>query len=264
MDFTNKTIWITGASSGIGEALALEAAAQGANVVLSARNETKLIQVQSACKKLGSKAMVLPLDLAQADQFSTLAEQVIRQFKQIDILINNGGISQRSLATETPIEVDRKIMEINFFGNIALTKAVLPFMLAQKSGHIVTISSIVGKFGFPLRSTYSASKHALHGFYETLRAEIKDDNIQVSIVIPGRIKTQVSVNAISKDGKAHNQMDEGQADGLSAEACAKKILKGIARGKKEILVGRKELLLVHIRRFMPWLYYRIVNKIKPT
>ena len=252
MNFTKKNIWITGASSGIGAALALEAARQGANVILSARNEAKLIEVQSACKKLGVRAMVLPLDLAQVDHFPKLVEQVTNQFQRIDILINNGGISQRSLAKETPIEVDRKIMEINFFGNIALTKAVLPFMLAQKSGHIVTISSIVGKFGFPLRSTYAASKHALHGFYETLRAEIKPDNIQVSIVIPGRINTQVSVNAIRKDGKAHNQMDKGQSGGLSAEVCAQKILKGIARGKKEILVGRKELLLVHIRRFAPW------------
>ena len=173
-------------------------------------------------------------------------------------------MSQRALIKETPLELDRKLMEINYFGNIALTKAVLPYMLAQKSGHIVTVSSIVGKFGFPLRAAYSASKHALHGFYETMRTELKADNIRVTIAIPGRVKTQISVHALLKDGTSNNKMDEGQATGISAEKCAADIIKAIKKNKKEVLIGGKELLLAHIHRFVPGLYYRIVDKVKPT
>jgi len=177
-------------------------------------------------------------------------------------LIVNGGISQRSLTSETPLEVDRRLMEINYFGNIAITKAVLPHMIKQKSGHIITVSSIVGKFGFPLRSAYSATKHALHGFYETLRFEHQKDNIKVTVVVPGRIKTNVSINALNKDGKQHGKMDPGQDQGMSAEECSRQMIKAIRKNKKEVLIGGRELMMVRLRQFLPFLFYKIVNKIE--
>lgn len=264
LNFSQKVIWITGASSGIGRALAKSLAAPGVQLVLSSRNQKQLDLVKADCEQLGAICLVLPLDLADSSLFPERAAEVIRKFGQIDYLINNGGISQRSLLKETPLDIDRKLMEINYFGNIALTKAVLPYMLAQKNGHIVVVSSVVGKFGFPLRSAYSASKHALHGFYETLRAELKSEHIRVTIAIPGRVKTQVSVNALLKDGRASNKMDEGQEAGISAEKCAHAIIRAVQANKKEVLIGGKEILLVNIRRFVPALYYRIVDKIKPT
>ncbi|NCB09688.1 MAG: SDR family NAD(P)-dependent oxidoreductase [Bacteroidia bacterium] len=146
---------------------------------------------------------------------------------------------------------------------MALTKAVLPSMIENGGGHIAVTSSIVGKFGFPYRSSYSASKQALHGFFESLRAENVQQNIRVSIIIPGRIKTNISVNAINKEGKSHARMDEGQDKGMAAEESAKIIIKRLKREKKEILVGGTEVIMVHIRRFLPWLYYRLSSKVKP-
>lgn len=264
MNFKDKTVWITGASSGIGSALAIEFAKIGAVIILSSRNTKKLEIVKLECEKLGATCIVQILDLENQDNFSKITEEIIAKYHTIEVLINNGGITQRSLIKETPLEIDRKIMEINFFGNIALTKAVLPFMIKQQSGSIVTISSVVGKFGVPKRSAYSASKHALHGFYETLRAEHKADNINVTIVIPGYVKTNISYNAMLKDGSKNNKLDDGQAGGVSAEYCAKKIIKGISNNKKEVLIGGKELIMVHLRRFLPFIYYRIIDKVKTT
>ena len=262
MHYKNKVIWIIGASSGIGKALAVEFSKQNCNLVLSSRNEEELNIVKGLCEKNGSKCFVLPLDLTQISTFEDKTKQVIEKFHFIDVLIVNGGISQRSLIIETPLEIDRKLMEVNYFGNISITKAVLPYMVKQQSGQIATISSIVGVFGFPLRSAYSSSKHALHGFYETLRAEHKEDNINVSVVIPGRVNTNVSLNAINKDGKAYGQLDDGQANAMSSEEFAKKMIKALSRNKKEILIGRKELLMVYFRRYLPFIYYNIVTKIK--
>jgi short-subunit dehydrogenase len=168
------------------------------------------------------------------------------------------------LVSETPLFIDRKIFEINYFGAVALTKAVLPGMIKNGGGHISATSSLVGKFGFPYRSAYSASKQALHGFFESLRAENIKNNIKVSIVIPGRVKTNISVNAIDKDGKKHGKMDEGQDSGITAEKAAKIICRNLKRNKKEILVGGKELIMIHIRRFLPRLYYFLSSRIKPV
>lgn len=264
MNFKNQIVWITGASSGIGSALAIEFAKAGATLIISSRNSEKLEAIKSACEKLGGVCFIQILDLENQDNFLELAKIIITKFQRIDILINNGGISQRSLVKETPIEIDRKIMEINFFGNIALTKAVLPYMIKQQSGNIVTISSVAGKFGVPKRSAYSASKHALHGFYESLRAEHKKDNIKVNIVVPGYVKTNISFNALLKDGNTNNKLDDGQAGGVTAEKCAKLIIKGIQKNRKEILIGGKELVMVHLRRFLPAVYYNLIDKIQST
>jgi len=259
----NSTVWIIGASSGIGKALAVDMAKLQANLIISSRNVNELEKVRDDCLVYTKNCIVLPLDLENNKSYSSEVDEVIKRFNTIDYLILNGGISQRSWLSETPLSIDRKLMEINYFGNISITKSVLPYMIKQKSGHIIVVSSIVGKFGFPLRSAYSASKHALHGFYETLRAEQKSNNINVTIAIPGRVNTNISKNAIIKDGSSYKKMDNGQAQGISAQSCSKQIIKAIKKNKKEVLVGGKELTMVWIRRFFPFLFYRFATKIQP-
>lgn len=260
--YKDKVVWITGASSGIGEALAKEFARRGAKVVLSARRKEELERVQDECKIAAENVLVLPLDLANTSQVDALTQQVIATFGRIDILFCNGGISQRSWTKDTPIEVDRKLMEINFFGNIALTKSVLPYMIKQKSGHIVVTSSIAGKFGFYLRSTYSASKHALHGFYESLRMEIFKDNVKVMLVCPGKIRTNISLNAITESGSSHRKMDQATEEGLSTEECAAQIVRGMEKNVEELYIGGKELRAIWVKRFFPRLFSKLIRKQK--
>jgi short-subunit dehydrogenase len=260
-DFRNKVVWITGASSGIGEALAYEMARHGSRLALSARNQKRLSEIQQSCRSLGAETEIFPFDLGDASQIPEVTAEVLGYYQHVDLLVNNGGISQRSYARGTNLGIDRKIMEINYFGNIALTKALLPSMLDRGGGQIAVTTSIVGKFGFPLRSAYSASKHALYGFYESLHAELSGKNIQITLISPGRIKTSISLHALNGEGEEQGIMDSGQASGMDAEKCARKILKGLKREKREILVGGKELLMVYIKKFLPFLFYRIIRKI---
>lgn len=265
MELKGKTAWITGASSGIGEALAFELARNGSNLILSARNKEKLDKLSSEITgKYHINCLVIPLDLTKNEDIKHAIAEIKQNIKKLDILVNNAGMSQRSLIIETPIEIERKVFELNYFGTIAITKGILPFMINSGGGLIVVMSSVVGKFGFPLRSAYSASKHALHGFFETLRSELYDKNVRVSIICPGRIATNVSVNAITKDGTSYGKMDEGQANGLPSEKFAKRIIKVIRKEKKESAMGGKEIILVFIRRFFPCLFYILARKVKPT
>lgn len=259
----NKVVWITGASSGIGRSLAEIALKEGAYLVLSARNLEALQEIVSALKVAEIQYLILPFDLSKPFDAEDLTKKVVERFGRIDYLFNNGGISQRSLAHQTPLEVDRKVFEVNFFGNISLTKAVLNQMIQQNSGHIVVTSSVVGKFGFPLRTAYSASKHALHGYYETLRAENYHHNIKVTLLIPGRINTDISLNAITHDGSNHGQVDPGQATGMSSQKAAMIIWQKVLKNKKEIIVGKIDVVMVHIRRFFPSLFYYLARKIDP-
>ncbi|MDD3892244.1 MAG: SDR family oxidoreductase [Bacteroidales bacterium] len=264
MIFKNKLCWVTGASSGIGEAIAMELAKSGAKLIISSSNKLKLQRVQQNCLKHTSHCEAIPFDLSNPAEVELASKQTAEKFGPIFLLINNGGISQRALAHETPVEIDRRIMEIDYFSYVILTKAVLPGMIEAKEGYIAATSSISGKFGFPLRSAYAAAKHAIQGFFETLRIELKTHNINVTIAYPGRVNTNISLSAILKDGKAHGKMDDGQAGGISAEKCAKIYLKAIAKGKPEVLIGGKELLMVHIKRLFPGIFYRVINKIKTT
>jgi short-subunit dehydrogenase len=260
---TGKIVWITGASSGIGEQMVLQAAAEGASVILSARNEASLLKIKERLTT-PEKHLCLPLDLEFSVNFPELAKRVVDHFGRIDILINNGGLSQRSTAAETSLDIDRRIMEINYFGNIALTKAVLPYMQAQKSGHIVVISSISGKFGFFLRSAYSASKHALFGFYESLLLEEAHNNIHVTLVCPGKINTNISMNALNGEGNSHGVMDHNQETGMSAEECVRQMYVAVAKHKKEVLIGNKEIMAVKIKRLFPRLFWKIIKKQSAT
>ena len=257
--FENKTILITGASSGIGKALALEFNKLGAIVIGTSRKQIELVKFKSEFKK-PENFYAVELDLEKSENFETIIKNLIDKFGKIDILINNGGMSQRANASDTSLEVDRRIMEINYFGNIALTKSVLPFMKKSKSGSIIVISSISGKFGFYLRSAYSASKHALHGFYESLRLEEEENGIKVLMVCPGKIATNISVNALTGDGKVHNKMDQSTANGVSSEFCAQEIIKGLIANKEEIFIGGKELKSVRVKRWFPKLFSRLIKK----
>lgn len=262
--FKGKVAWITGASSGIGESLVYEFIRRGARVIISSNDPEGLERVRKSCNSLSDNVTCAPFDLSETSEITGLAEKYITSAGGIDYLINLGGISQRATIDETPLWLDRKIFEINYFGTIALTKAVLPFMKKKKSGHILATSSITGRFGFPLRSAYSASKQALHGFFETLYLENKQYNIRSSVIIPGRVRTNISFHALDGKGKEHGKMDDGQSGGLTPSEAARIIIRGISRNKREILVGRKEMLLLYIRRWCPWLFFRIADKIKST
>ncbi len=264
MEYQGKKVWITGAASGIGAALARVYSKKKAIVILSDRDEEKLREVYEVCAKLGGKAVFAPFDLEKPDEIKKTAARILKDNSKIDILISNGGISQRSYAIETPIEIDRKIMEINFFGAVILTKLLLPSLISQGGGKIAVTSSMTGKFGFPLRTAYCASKHAVQGYFEALRAELFDKNVKITIISPGRVYTNISVNAIDKEGKKHGVLDPGQAKGISAEKCAKKIESAIRRNKKELWVGGSELIMIYIRLYLSFLFHILVRKIKPT
>lgn len=262
--FSGKTVWITGASSGIGEALVHAFLKKGASLIISSNDVSGLERVKADCGDKSADILIVPFDLSDTSGIGPLVDDSLKNRESIDYLLNIGGVSQRASITDTPLWLDRKIFEINYFGTIALTKAVLPYMIRQRSGHIAATSSISGRFGFPLRSAYSASKQALHGFFETLYLENKKNNIRTSVIIPGRVRTSISLHALNPEGKEHGRMDEGQAKGISPEKAAGIIIRGIIRNKREITVGGSELLMLYVRRFWPWLFFRIGDKINST
>ena len=264
MDFTNKVVWITGASSGIGKALALELSKQNAKLIISSRNINRLENVKAACIHKDSVA-ILPLDLEDFNSFETTVTKALSFFGSIDILVNNGGISQRSLVKETTLAVDQKIMNINYLGTVALTKAVLPYFIEQQAGHFVVTTSIVGKIGTPLRSSYAASKHALHGFFDSLRAEHHKDAIAVTLVCPGFVTTNISKNALTGDGSLQQKMDEATQNGLSPTRFARLMAKAILKQKEEVYIaGAKEKLGVYAKRFFPKILSVMIRKLSVT
>jgi short-subunit dehydrogenase len=260
----DHVILLTGATSGIGEALAYALAAKGAKLIIASRRKEELERVHSECKNPESVA-ILPLDLSKVDAMAEKAKDAEQFFGPIDILINCGGISQRSKAIDTNIEVDRQIMEVNYFGTVALTKAVLPSMVTRKSGHHVVVTSATGIISTPLRSSYSAAKHALHGFFDALRAEHHRDGLKVSLILPGFVKTQISLNALVGDGQKQNTMDDAQANGMSAEECAAQIITAIEKDKEEVYIGgMKEKTAIYVKRFLPGVFSKMVRKLAVT
>ena len=259
-----QSIWITGASSGIGEACAYKYAAEGARLVLTSSSAERLETVAQRCRQIGANDVtVIPYDLTHLDDIATLVDKAWTATEGIDIVMLNAGISQRTNVEDTSMDMVRKIMEINYFAPVAIAKCLLPMMVQRGGGKIAVTTSIAGRFGFPLRCGYSSSKFALYGFFETLQAEYYDRGIRVTIVCPGRVCTNISKYALDKGGKPHGEMDPGQANGMSADKAASIITRAIARGKREVLVGRKELLMVYIKRFFPGLCARLARKIKP-
>jgi short-subunit dehydrogenase len=266
MSFKGKAVWITGASSGIGEALAHEFSRNGARLIISSRRKEELERVKAACQALGAAAVeILPLDLAQVNTLPLTADAAIQIYGYIDILINNGGVSQRSLAKDTALEVDRRIFEINYFGTITLTKQLVPHFIARGTGHFVTVTSVTGKIGTPYRSSYAGSKHALHGFFDSLRAELwkENPNILVTLVTPGWTNTNLSLTALMGDGSAQGKKDETHEHGLTPTFVATEILQAIQSKKRELLVaGWKETMAIYVNRFLPGLFAKIVRKAK--
>jgi short-subunit dehydrogenase len=205
------------------------------------------------------------LDLSQYKDFGKTTEQAIKVYGRIDILVNNGGISQRSFAKDTLVAIDQKIMDVNYTGTVALTKAILPHFLEKKQGHVVVTTSIVGKIGTPLRSSYAASKHALHGFFDSLRAEVYNDNIAVTLVCPGFVSTNISMNALTGDGTSQQKMDSATANGIQPDRFAKLMAKAIKKKKEEVYIaGFKEKLGVYVKRWFPKVFSIMVRKLSVT
>lgn len=258
----DQVVWITGASSGIGEALAISASQQGARLVLSARRVDELERVRARCAN-PEQVSVLPCDLMQVDQIPGFAKQARAAFGPVSVLVNNAGLSQRSLLKDTELPVYRRLMELDYFAPVALTQAVLPDMLAAKAGHVVAISSVVGKMGVPLRTGYSAAKHALHGFYEAARAELHAEGLRFTIACPGFVQTDVSRNALNGQGGAHGELDEAIAKGITPQQCAKKVWRAVEQNRDEVVIG-KEAYAVLLKRFAPGLMSRILRTAKVT
>ena len=261
-----SVVWITGASSGIGEALAKQYAALGSQLVLSARREPELERVKQACIKLGAKdddVLVLPMDVTEHESMAEKVFAVTAHFKAIDVLINNAGISQRSLCLDTDLSVYKTLLDVDVLGQIALTKQVLPVMVKQGSGHIAVTSSVAGKVGVKLRTGYCAAKHAVMGFFDALRAEVAEHGIRVSTITPGFIKTDISKNAVTANGDQFGVDDDDIKGGMDVNKCAQVIIKQMDKGKKEIAVGEGlSMVALTLKRFFPSLLFRMVEKKK--
>lgn len=261
MNLTDKVVWVTGASSGIGEAICYELMKYNCKVVLSARRESELLRVKAAMRISEENVLILPIDLEKSKEAESWTNKVMERFGRIDVLINNGGISQKSLVEETTEEVERKVMEINYFGNVLLAKAVSKIMKKQQSGKIVVTTSILGKFGLPFHSTYAAAKHALYGFYDSFRLELKKDNVSILLVSPGFINTNVAVNSITGDGTTLNEDSPAQINGMKTNVFAQKLIRAIKSDRNHIYIGSKELLSIPFKTFFPNLFYSIMLKL---
>ncbi|WP_404399544.1 SDR family oxidoreductase [Idiomarina seosinensis] len=256
-----KTIWLTGASSGIGLALAHQLAACGARLILTSRRSAQLEQLRQSLPNPDSH-QVLALDLSAPEQAKSEAQQALAD-QTIDVLINNAGISQRSSALQTDLSVYRQLMEIDYFGVVALNQVVLPQMTERQQGHIVAVASVAGKVGSKLRSGYSGAKFAVVGYMDCLRAEMAEHNVQVTSILPGFVNTQIAINALQADGNQQGHNDPEIESGISAEACAAGIIKAIEANKAEAIIGQGlSAMAPRLQRFFPALVRRITAKRK--
>lgn len=261
--FKNQVIWITGASSGIGEALAKAFSSEGAKVVLSARNVSELQRVHDECIAAGVTAdnlLVLPLDVLNYEALSEAVQAVQQAFGRIDLLVNNAGTSQRSFCLETELQVYRTLFELNVIAQIALTKAALPVMIEQGAGHVLVTASVAGKVGVPLRTGYCAAKHAVMGFFDALRTEVADLGIKVTTIVPGFIRTNIGANALTGTGASTGEQDADIESGMDVSECASCILQGITDGIEEIAVGGgPEMGLLELKRQDPTSTFRLLE-----
>lgn len=256
MHFKDKIVWINGASSGIGRELAMQLASEKAILILTSSNAEVLNSLTKTLSSL-TKCYSLPFNLLETDKIPNLVSDALKLEGTIDYIIQSAGISQRALAEETSMEVNRKLMELNFFAPIAITQEILPHFKKKNSGSITVISSVAGLMGFPYRSGYAASKHAIKGYFETLQTELYASNIKICLVYPGRIDTNISINAITGNGTSYGTTDENNVVGMSVEACAKKILRGIKNERKSIIIAKAERFLLWLWWFVPSLYYKL-------
>uniref|UniRef100_UPI004047E656 SDR family oxidoreductase n=1 Tax=Rheinheimera sp. TaxID=1869214 RepID=UPI004047E656 len=258
----NKVIWITGASGGIGEALARELAADGARLVLSARRHTELERVRASLAN-SHQHLLLPLDITDDAAIAAAIVAIRQQIGGLDWLINNAGISQRALIQDTSLETERRLFDVDYFAQVNLTKHALPLLLLDGGGKVVFVSSVAGLVGTQYRGAYSAAKAALHLWANSLRAELFDQGLTVATIFPGFVKTDVSLNALTGDGSALGSMDDAQANAMSADAFAEKAVKALLKGKSYIVIGGlKERLGALVSRLSPELLYKMVRKSK--
>lgn len=261
--FRDQVVWITGASSGIGAALVHEFAGEGARVVLSSRRASELDKVKRACVDAGCDAgslLALPLDVIDYQAMPAAVQQVLDTFGGIDLLINNAGLSQRSLCLDTDMDVYRQLLEVDVLGQIALTKAVLPHMVASGGGHLAVTASVAGKVGAPLRTGYCAAKHAVMGFFDALRTEVAHCNIRVTTIVPGFIRTDVARNALTGSGAPAGLADADIEGGMDVQACARVIVDGFTAGLDEIEVGvGPEMDLLKLKRDNPTGAFRLME-----
>ncbi len=261
--FRDQVVWITGASGGIGAALARHFAARGARLVLSSRRAEALATVQRDCINAGAgpeSVLVLPLDVVATDTMPAAVEAVLSHFGRIDLLINNAGISQRSLCLETELDVYRRLFEVDVIGQIALTKQVLPHMVARGSGHVAVTASVAGKLGVPLRTGYCAAKHAVMGFFDALRSEVAHLGIRVTTIVPGFIRTDIARNALTGTGEPTGTADADIEGGMDVDECAAAILEGFCSGTEEINVGEgAEMDFLALKRNDPVGAFRLME-----
>lgn len=237
MKLRNKTIWITGASSGVGEGMATVFHREGARLILSARRRDELERVQAACTGGPGDVHIVPFDICDEAQRDAAAREVLDKYPRLDVLVNNAGIGQRSAAKDTLLSVDRRIMEVDFFAPVALTKLVLRRMIEQKGGHLVVTSSVAGKHAVPHHSAYCAAKHALHGYFDTLRVEHLADNIDVTLLVIAGVRSNVFQHALKGDGSEYGSSDWGGGSGITAEACAEQVVDGLLKREHELVIG---------------------------
>ena len=261
MQLTGRGVWITGASDGIGAALARVLAARGARLVLTARRREKLDEVAASCGS--DQVHVLPADLLEADADALAAEAATLLGGGVDVLVANAGQGQRGTAIDTDMAVVRRLMELNFFAPVALTKAVLPGMVARGTGRIAVTSSLAGHIGTPLRSSYSASKHAVEGYFESLRAELHGTGVGVTVIAPGYINTEISKHAASGDGSAHGRVGLGNVQGLSAQVCAERMARALERDRDHAFIAGREVAAIYVKRLSPWLVRRFLPGAAP-
>lgn len=254
-----KIIWITGASSGIGEALVYALDSKNCRLIISSRKKEELQRVKTNCTHL-ENIKIISIDLANLNDMPEKAKLAFAAFGEIDILINNAGISQRSEIIDTDISVYKRLMDINYMGTVALSKAVLPYFIKRKNGHFVSVSSLMGKFAGPQRSGYCGSKHALHGFFDVLRLEHEKDGISVTMICPGYVQTNIDKNALTADGSPQQKHDIENQNGLPVAIFAQKMIRAIERKKYEAYMGKKEVLAIYLKRFFPKLLHRVVLK----
>lgn len=260
INYKDLTIWVTGASSGIGEALTIAFAKRGARIILSGRDKEKLALVKSRCKN-SKKHIVIPFDITDAEQAKEAYATAKTQAGKIDWLINNAGISQRALIMDTTEDVERQIIEIDYFAQTRLSRLVLPDMLEQGGGKIVMISSVAGLLGTQYRGAYGAAKAAIHMWANSLRAELHEQGIEVATIFPGFIQTNISINALIGDGSAQGTMDAATNKGMTATSFAKQVVKALTKGEEYIIVaGRKEKLATKVNRLSPPKLYKLIRE----
>ncbi len=262
--FSNKLIWITGASSGIGEQLCYDLSKLGARLILSARRTDELERVRSACQSPETHT-VLPLDMLNEADVISAADKVANELGTVDYLFNNAGITQRSLINETDADIYRKVMELNYFSQVTITRKVLPGMLARGSGHIVTTSSIAGLIGIPYRSAYCSSKHAIIGFMDSLRSEVHDKGLRVTTLCPGFVRTNI-IDTARREGTAQEKVEDTVIkNGMAVDEAVAEVLEAVANEKEQVVIAKgKEGMGPIIKRLFPSVIYKMVRKMALT